>query len=391
MKRGMPFWLRLFAAFIIVIVVVAGGVATLAHRRASSALHSYVHRDRTLYALALAPAFETHDPQRGFWQGAVTGPAGNLVAGPNEAEFLRSLNQALLVAVALAGGAALLLALLLSRYLSGPLHTLAVAAGQIATGEPGLRVDIDEGGELGLLGRSLNAMAEALEQQEGSRRQLIADIAHELRTPLAIIRGNLEALLDGIYRPAPETIAPIHEEALLLTRLVDELRDLSLAEAGQLKLHVEPANPAELVRSVLSGFQAQAGERGIELPLVLPATGLPKVAVDVERIRQVLGNLLANALRYAPQRGWVRVTLLQASPNWIQIRVSDNGPGIRAEDLPYVFDRFHHGDRTRGREAGLGLAIAKQWIEAHGGSMRVESAPQRGTTFAFTIPVSKGA
>ena len=308
-----------------------------------------------------------------------------------EAEFLRHLNQALLVASLLAGGAALLLATLLSRNLSGPLRRLAAAAGELAAGKRGLRVEATGGGEVGQLERSFNAMAAALEQQEALRRQLIADIAHELRTPLAVIRGNLEALLDGIYRPSTETLVPIHEEAMLLTRLVDELRDLALAEAGQLPLHVEPVDPVELVRGVLSGFQAQASERSIELPLVLPPKELPVVEVDPGRIRQVLGNLVSNALRYAPQRGWVRVALQQISPHWVQVRVSDNGPGISPEDLPHVFERFYRGNRARTREgggAGLGLAIAKQWVEAHGGSIRVESAGQ-GATFSFTLPVSR--
>ncbi len=312
-------------------------------------------------------------------------PADSLEAG-----FLRNLNQALLLAALLAGGAALVLALLLSRGLTGPLRALAAAAGQLATGQRGLRVQTSGRGEVGLLGRSFNAMAEALEQQDALRRQLIADIAHELRTPLAVIRGNLEALLDGIYPPSTETIAPIHEETLLLTRLVDELRDLALAEAGQLPLHIAPASPAELVRGVLAGFVAQANERSIALELVLPASDLPEVKVDAGRIRQVLGNLLSNALRYVPQRGRVEVAVQQTSPAWVEVRVSDNGPGIGPQDLPHVFDRFYRGDRARTREsggAGLGLAIARQWVEAHGGRIRVESELGQGTTFSFTLPV----
>jgi two-component system sensor histidine kinase BaeS len=189
-----------------------------------------------------------------------------------------------------------------------------------------------------------------------------------------------------------ETIKPIHEEAMLLTRLVDELRDLGLAEAGQLPLHVEQADLVELVRGVLSSFQAQAGERSIELSLVLPPKELPPVEVDSGRIRQVLSNLLSNALRHVPQRGQVRVAVQQISAKRIQVRVSDNGPGISPKDLRHVFDRFYRGDRARTREgggAGLGLAIAKQWVEAHGGSIGVESAVDRGATFSFTLPVSK--
>jgi len=309
-----------------------------------------------------------------------------------EAQFLARLNQALLVAALLAGGAALLLALLLSRSLSGPVHALAGAAKALAEGKRGLRVDVAGSREVALLGKSFNSMAEALEKQEALRRQLIADIAHELRTPLAVIRGNLEALLDGIYRPTAETIVPIHEEALLLTRLVDELRDLALAEAGQLPLHIESVNVVELARGVLSGLTPLANERSIALELVLPGAEPPPVAVDAGRIRQVLTNLLANALRYTPQRGRVQVAVEQAAPEWVEVQVSDNGPGIRPEDLPHVFDRFYRGDRARTRDgggAGLGLAIAKQWVEAHGGRIRAESVLGQGTTFAFTLPVAR--
>ena len=319
---------------------------------------------------------------------------GQFEDAPNslEAGFLRNLNQALLVAALLAGGAALLLALLLSRSLTGPLRQVATAAGEMAAGRRGLRVQATGGGEVDLLGRSFNALAEALEQQESLRRQLIADIAHELRTPLAVIRGNLEALLDGIYRPTAETIAPIHEETLLLTRLVDELRDLALAEAGQLPLHIERVDPSELVRGVLSALGAQANERNIELELVLSAAEPPAVAVDPGRIRQVLGNLLSNALRYTPQHGRITVSVQKVPGNWVEVRVSDNGPGISPEDLPHVFDRFYRGDRARSRDSGgsgLGLAIARQWVEAHGGSIRAESILGQGATFSFTLPIAR--
>jgi two-component system OmpR family sensor kinase/two-component system sensor histidine kinase BaeS len=478
MMRRVPFWLKLFGAFLAVVTAAVGGVAIVVNRSASSEFGSYVDRGRIFPAQILAPIFESYYEQAGSWQGAEelahslanrlyrtstrnprwewgarTGPpdrpapappgtlerivvtdadgrilvdsaatllgkrlsekdlrhgaplfvdgepGGHLLVGQFvdqddslEAEFLRSLDQALLLAALLAGGAALVLALLLSRSLSGPLQALAAAAGQLAAGKRGLRVGVGSGREVGLLARSFNAMAESLERQETLRQQMIADIAHELRTPLAVIRGNLEALLDGIYQPNAETILPIHEEALLLTRLVDELRDLALAEAGQLPLHLERVDPVELLRGVMAGFQAQANERSIELPLVLPPARLPAIEVDPGRIRQVLSNLLSNALRHTPQRGRVRVALQQISAHWVQVRVSDNGVGIDPQDLPHLFDRFYRGGRARTRDGsgtGLGLAIARQWVEAHGGSIRAESAPGQGTTFTFTLPISK--
>jgi signal transduction histidine kinase len=470
--RGIPFWLKLLSAFLLVIIVAVGGVAILVNRSASTEFASYVNRGRVNRAQVLAPLFVEYYAETGSWTGVealagrllvpgahggggrgqgamqtargalhmadrlvVANPSGEIVVdsagtlvgkrlsdkdlsygaplavagqiqgyllvgefsdqpGDLEAEFLASLNRALALSALMAGGAALVLAILLSRGLSGPLRSLAAAAGQLAAGRRGLRVRAAGGGEVALLAHSFNSMAESLEKQEGLRRQLIADIAHELRTPLAVIRGNLEALLDGIYRPSAETIAPIHEETLLLTRLVDELRDLALAEAGQLPLHIADTNPVELVRGVLSGFGARANERSITLELVLPEVEPPAVAIDAGRIRQVLSNLLVNALRYTPQRGRVQVSLAQISPGWLQVRVSDNGPGIGPDDLPHVFDRFYRGNRSRTRDgagAGLGLAIARQWVEAHGGAIRAESVLGQGTTFAFTLPVSRGA
>ncbi|MDI7277539.1 MAG: ATP-binding protein, partial [Anaerolineae bacterium] len=337
MSPRLPYWLKLLLAFLAVIIVAAGGAAALASRTALDELAAYLAPDRA------------------------------------DAALVGALNRALLVAASLAGGAALVLALFLSRALTAPYRRLAAAAASMAAGKRGLRAQARGGGDEALLARSFNAMAEALEQQEAQRRQLLADIAHELRTPLAVIRGNLEALLDGIYRPTRETIAPIHEEALLLTRLAEELRDLSLAEAGRLPLQLARQNPVELVRGVLSGFQAQASERSVELLLVLPPAELPPVEVDAGRIRQVLANLLSNALRHTPQRGRVRVTLQRVAPRWLEVQVSDSGPGISPEELPHVFSRLYGSERARpheGGRAGLGLAIARQWIEAHGGSIR---------------------
>ncbi|MCL6430227.1 MAG: cell wall metabolism sensor histidine kinase WalK [Anaerolineae bacterium] len=349
MSPRLPYWLKLLLAFLAVIVLAAGGAAVLGSRFA-------------LEALAGA--------------GAADPPA-------------EPLKRALLMAALAAGGTALLVALGLARLLSARWRGLAQAAEAMAS-KRGLSFGA-KGGEEARLERSLMAMSRALEQQEALRRQLMADIAHELRTPLTVIRGNLEALLDGIYRPSRETVAPIHEEVLLLARLVDDLRDLALAEAGQLPLHLTRVDLTELVRGVLAGFQAQASERSVDLLLVLPPRELPPVEADADRIRQVLLNLIGNALRHVPQRGRVRVALRSAPPRWVEVRVSDNGPGISPEDLPHVFSRFYRGDRSRALDrggAGLGLAIARHWVEAHGGSIRVESALGEGTTFIFTLPVN---
>lgn len=338
MRRSIPLWLQLLGAFTAVILLAVGG----------------------LVALLLYSASVGSFPTSAF-QG-----------------------QALPMAVLLAGGAALLLGLALARRLAAPWCRLARLAQRWEEGKRGVRARAAVGAEQGQIGRCFNAMAEAIEQQEALRRQLLADLANELRAPLTVVQGNLEALLDGIYEPTHETLAPIHQEVRALARLVEDLRDLALAESGQLLLHREPVDLAELVRGVMAGVQGQAAERNIELPLLLPAGRLPPVDADPGRLRQALANLLAHALREVPQHGRVQVSLLPALPKGVGIAISDNGPGIAHKDLPYLFDRFTRAERSAG---GLSLAIARQWIEAHGSKLRVESALGRGTTFSFIVPV----
>jgi len=241
-------------------------------------------------------------------------------------------------------------------------------------------------------------MAASLAKTEEQRKRLFSDIAHELKTPIAVIQGNVEAIMDGVVDATPERMASLREETLLLSRLVTDLRDLSLAEAGQLKLHPEPADLGELVKSAVAGVQARAEDRGVRVEASI-AGGLPPVLVDPDRVGQVLRNLVANALRYTPQGGVVQVSARPdveagSSANagsFAWVSVADTGSGIPPEDLPHIFDRFYRVDRSRTRASGgtgLGLAVVKQLVESQGGRVWAESELGRGTAFHFTLPTA---
>jgi two-component system OmpR family sensor kinase/two-component system sensor histidine kinase BaeS len=247
--------------------------------------------------------------------------------------------------------------------------------------------------ELDELANAFNRMADSLASADMQRRQMTADIAHELRTPLSIMRGRLEGLQDGIYHATPDQIDALLKETSLLERLVDDLRLLALAEAGQLPLYRDACDPAELLDAMASSFVKQANEQGVALVVDTP-DDLPAIHADPQRLMQVLGNLIGNALRHTPEGGQItlRAQLNSTDPTipvMVDLLVRDTGSGIAAEDLPKVFDRFWRADRSRTRGsggAGLGLAIVKQIAVAHGGSVGVESTIGEGTVFRVTIP-----
>ncbi|MEA3340095.1 MAG: HAMP domain-containing sensor histidine kinase [Chloroflexota bacterium] len=283
-----------------------------------------------------------------------------------------------------------ILAMRAFRNIATPLADVMAAADGVAEGDLSARVPVPEHGprEFGRLAQSFNRMTEELERADQRRRTLTADVAHELRTPLHIIQGNLEGILDDVYEPTSEHIEATLEETRLLARLVDDLRTLSLAEAGQLPLVWEPVDVAELLADLSTSFSGQAEAAGLDLRIEIE-NDPPTIAGDVGRLNQVLGNLTANALRHTPSGGSIT---LRAQPmeGGVRIVVRDTGDGIPAEDLPYVFDRFWRGDRARshagGAGSGLGLAIARQLVRAHGGAIRVESELGQGTTCTIELP-----
>jgi len=312
-----------------------------------------------------------------------------------EEEYLQQVNRSLLWAGLAAAVVALIAGLWLARQLTAPLREMTGAAQQMAhwsaaSGDQVPQVAVRSRDEIGELGQAFNQMAQTIGHQEVLRRNLMADIAHELRTPLTVIRGDLEGLLDGVLEPTPEALASVQEEALLLSRLVDDLRALAQAEAGQLRLERQPTDVGELLRGVVSSLDLQAEEHGQTLALEV-APDLPPVNADPQRLRQVAANLVWNALRHTPagSRVTVGAARSEGSPGQIVVSVADNGPGIAPEELEHVFDRSWRGKRAGSDGSGLGLAIAHELVRAHGGRMWVESEVGKGSRFYFTIPVGR--
>jgi two-component system OmpR family sensor kinase/two-component system sensor histidine kinase BaeS len=316
------------------------------------------------------------------------------------------------------GGVLLALAAFFAQRLSRPIRGItaasqALAAGQLDVQAPGARVR-----ELDDLAHSFNAMARALAQADRQRRQMTADVAHELRTPLSIIKGRLEGLQDGVYSATPEEIERLLSATALLERLIEDLRLLALAEAGQLALYTEQLEPRDMLQDAAQAFSGQAAEQAVALRVAAPAD-LPLVEADPQRMAQVFANLIANALRYTPAGGNITLEAttdhrppttdhrpqknqdsnLRSSNDLsvvghqssVVFRVTDTGQGIAPQDLPHVFDRFYRADRSRTRGsggAGLGLAIAKQIVVAHGGAIWAESELGQGTTINIALPVA---
>ncbi len=316
-------------------------------------------------------------------------PQQNPAPDSPEGSFLADTTRAILYSALGATIIALLLGVLFARTLTRPIRELTLATRALAKGELGQQVSVRNRDELGELAASFNQMSADLARASELRRQLMADIAHELRTPLSLILGYTESLSDGKLPPSQETFDIMHDEAQHLSRLVDDLRTLSLADAGELSLARQPLDVPALLERVVSAHLPETQRRGISLRAETSPT-LPVVEGDPGRMAQVLENLVSNALCYTPEGGEITLSA-RADMGVVKLRVQDNGSGIAPEDLPYVFDRFYWADKSRqrnGTESGLGLAIAKSIVEAHGGSISVESTLGQGTTFTIALPAA---
>lgn len=302
--------------------------------------------------------------------------------------FADAMNAALAAAAAAAVLTALAVSLVVTRRIVSPVLAMTRASTRIADGRYDERVPVPSEDELGQLARHFNRMAETLQRVEDRRRDLIADVAHELRTPLASIAGYMEGMLDGVIAPEPETFHRVQREAERLQRLVADLEELSRAESDRLALDVRRAQVRTLIEAAAARLRPQFDDKGVALAVDVPPV-LPPVVVDPDRIGQVLTNLLGNALQYTPAGGRVRISA-RRDPGGTAIAVSDTGIGIPAEHLAHVFDRFYRVDRSRSRASGgsgIGLTIARHLVEAHGGSIHAESGgPGRGSTFTVILP-----
>lgn len=307
---------------------------------------------------------------------------------PAEARYLQRTNEALLMAIGVALVVAMVIGILLARNLTKPLKALTGAAQNIADGQLEQQVDVKSKDEIGQLADSFNRMSREVVRVNQMRRQMTADIAHDLRTPLTVIAGYIESMRDGVLKATPERLDLIYSEIERLQSLVGDLRILSQADSGELPLHLQRLSPNYILKRAASLFKHHADQKKVTLR-VEAANELPEINVDEDRMMQILDNLISNALRYTPQGG--RITLsAQKVEQEMQITVRDNGSGIAQDELPYIFDRFHRGDKSRhseNGESGLGLAIVKALVESHHGKVWAESTPGEGTTIHIGLPL----
>jgi signal transduction histidine kinase len=310
-----------------------------------------------------------------------------------ERESVARVNRAILLAALLSIGAALVGAALLTTGMLKPVRELTSAARALAGGDLAKRVRVRTRDEVGELSEAFNHMAQSLQQAEALRRDMTADVAHELRNPLSVMQARVEAVIDGVYAPTAANLQPVLEQTRLLNRLVDDLRTLALADAGQLPLERTEIGLRGLLERTVNGYRAQAQTLGVELRLDPSGPSDVRALADPGRIEQVLGNLLANALRHAPSGTAVDVQL-EVQAGRARIEIADQGEGIPSDALPNVFERFYRADRARSREhggTGLGLAISRQIVLAHGGTITAANRAQGGAAFTVELPALHGA
>lgn len=311
-------------------------------------------------------------------------------ADTNEDLFINSLNRTLLLGGLASVIIALVIAFFLSRRILRPIEALTSAVREMEGGNFRQQVTVSSKDEIGELARAFNSMADNLVRVEQLRQNMVNDVAHELRTPLTNIRCQIESVQDGLVSPTPDVIDSLHEEAMLLNRLIDDLQDMALAEAGQLALKTERVSVGDEVRSAINSLKTRIDEGKLEIKTKIPKD-CPDVLADSKRFGQILRNLLNNAVTHLPAGGTIKI---KAAPinSQVEIMIEDTGCGISPDELPFVFERFYRADESRSRAtggAGLGLAIVKQIVEAHGGEARIESQVNKGTKIFFTLPVFK--
>jgi signal transduction histidine kinase len=323
----------------------------------------------------------TRSPSRGF--------LGRLSATTG---FLQSVWWQFLLVGMVAAGVSLAVARQMARGMTQPLRDMASAARRMETGDYSVRVQTRSRDEVGRLAAAFNRMSGELENLEQSRRDLVANVSHELKTPIAAIRAHLENLLDGVETPDPATLEVMLAQVERLGRLVDQLLDLSRLESGEVPLRLESLPLQSLVDDLISEIGMARPGRGVQVRNDVPAD-LPALSADRERVHQVLFNLVDNAVRFTPIGGSVTVTARRRN-GAVEVAVSDTGAGIPAEHLPRLFERFYRADPARARGdggTGIGLAIARSVVEAHGGQIRAESEPGRGSVFTFDLPAADGS
>ncbi len=315
-------------------------------------------------------------------------PAGPVVVyAPPSSSFADAIYRLTAFSAGIAAVIAIVVTLVLSRRMLHPVTALTDAARRMEAGDLGVRVKAETNDEIGSLAHAFNAMADSLARNEQLRRNMVNDVAHELRTPLTNLRGYLEAAREGMVQPDQQYIESLYEETMLLNRLTDDLQELALAEAGQLRLSRQPVNMADLVHTSLEAVRLQAETHGLSLRVAAP-DDLPLVDADPLRVAQVLRNLVSNALEFTPPGGEIAVSVASDGKD-VRVEVRDTGPGIAPEHVPFVFERFYRVDPSRSRStggAGLGLTIVKNLVEAHGGRVWVQSTPGVGSTFGFSLP-----
>jgi histidine kinase len=373
---------KLFLSYLIIIVV---GVVSLA---VTAELHT-------------PTAINRHMAEMGTMTGGGMGMMTDLTEN-----FTQAVNEVLLVAASLAVVTAVLVSTFVTRRIVKPVQEMTAASRRIANGRYDERVQAAGDDELAELGRSFNRMAHELVQTEERRRQLIGDVAHELRTPLSSIKSVMEGLQDGVLRPEPETFASVEQEVNRLQRLVRDLEELSKAEAGQIQLEKEAIDPATLVETAVSRLRQQFADKQVSLNTDIPP-GLPPITVDPARMIQVLLNLLGNALQYTPPGGRVGIQCsvignqlsvndehyLPNTDHRLLITVTDTGIGLTADQIVHIFERFYRVDKSRSRAgggSGIGLTISKHLVEAHNGRIWAESEGLgQGSRFLLWLPLTQ--